>query len=244
MDDTNYPEVVSREAWLAARKALLAREKQATRLRDEVNAARRRLPMVAVEKDYLFEGAAGKVRLLDLFEGRRILYVHHFMWIDATDRGCPSCSSAADSIFTEGVRSLLRERGVTFACISRAPYEKLARYRAERGWTFPWYSSHGSDFHLDYQTTLDRERAPVVYNYRTHGELLESGMPDALLRGDFPGASVFMRRGEQVFHTYSAYARGLDHLAPAYGMLDLTPYGRQEDWEDSPAGFPQRPTYG
>jgi predicted dithiol-disulfide oxidoreductase (DUF899 family) len=244
MDDEAYPEVVSRERWLAERKALLVREKEATRLRDEVNAARRRLPMVEVEKSYLFDGPGGKLRLSEMFEGRRLLYVHHFMWVDATDRGCPSCSIAADLTFTEGDRAMLTERGVTFACISRAPYAKLARYKAERGWSFPWYSSHGSDFHYDFQTTLQRERAPIVYNFRTHEELLEAGIPDALLRGDFPGASVFMRRGERVFHTYSAYARGLDHLAPGYGMLDLTPYGRQEDWEDSPAGFPQRPTYG
>ena len=151
---TAYPDVASREDWLAARKKLLAREREVTHLRDAVNAERRRLPMVKVEKDYLFEGPDGEVRLLDIFEGRHQLYIHHFMWIDAIDEGCPSCTAAADMTFTEQDRALLTAKDVTFACVSRAPYASIARYRDKHGWTFPWFSSRDSDFSYDYQDLL------------------------------------------------------------------------------------------
>ena len=233
-----FPKVATREEWLDARMKLLAREKDVTHLRDAVNAERRRLPMVKVEKDYEFEGPNGPVRLVDMFEGRHQLYIHHFMWIDERDAGCPSCTMAADLTFTEKDRELLYAKDVSFACVSRAPYPSIARYKAERGWTFPWYSSHGNDFNYDYHVTLDLERTPVEYNYMTRDELQRKGFGDAALRGDWPGASVFLRRGDEVFHTYSAYARGLDHSAVGYPFLDLTPYGRQEPWEDSPAGWP------
>jgi predicted dithiol-disulfide oxidoreductase (DUF899 family) len=236
---TAYPKVVSREEWLDARKKLLAREKEVTHLRDAVNAERRRLPMVKVEKDYVFEGPDGPVRLLDMFEGRPQLYIHHFMWIDERDAGCPSCSMAAELTFTDKDRELLYAKDVSFACVSRAPYPKIARYKADRGWTFPWYSSYGNDFNYDYHVTLDPERAPIEYNYMTQDDLRSKGFSTDDLRGDWPGASVFLRRGDEVFHTYSAYARGLDHSAVGYPFLDLTPYGRQEPWEDSPAGWPQ-----
>jgi predicted dithiol-disulfide oxidoreductase (DUF899 family) len=236
---TAYPDVATREQWLAARKKLLAREREVTHLRDAVNADRRRLPMVKVEKDYVFEGSAGEVRLLDMFEGRQQLYIHHFMWIDSIDEGCPSCTAAADMTFTQKDRALLNAKGVTFACVSRAPYASIARYRDKHGWTFPWYSSRDNDFSYDYHVTLDPERAPIEYNYKSLDELHAAGFSDDDLRGDFPGASVFLRRGDEVFHTYSAYARGLDHSAVGYPFLDLTPYGRQEPWEDSPAGWPQ-----
>jgi predicted dithiol-disulfide oxidoreductase (DUF899 family) len=237
---TAYPDVATREDWLAARKKLLAREREVTHLRDAVNAERRRLPMVKVEKDYVFEGPGGEARLLDMFEGRPQLYIHHFMWIDAIDEGCPSCTAAADMTFTQQDRALLNAMGVTFACVSRAPYASIARYRDKHGWTFPWYSSRDNDFSYDYHVTLDPKRAPIEYNYKSLDELHAAGFSDADLRGDFPGASVFLRRGDEVFHTYSAYARGLDHSAVGYPFLDLTPYGRQEPWEDSPAGWPQR----
>jgi predicted dithiol-disulfide oxidoreductase (DUF899 family) len=239
MPTTPYPNVVDRSEWLAARKKLLAREREVTHLRDAVNADRRRMPMVKVEKDYVFEGPSGEVRLRDMFEDRPQLYIHHFMWIDATDSGCPSCTAAADLTFTARDRALLHAKGVTFACASRAPYASIARYRDEHGWTFPWYSSRDNDFSYDYHVTLDPQRAPIEYNYRSLDELRAAGFSDDDLRGDFPGASVFLRRGDEVFHTYSAYARGLDHSAPGYPFLDLTPYGRQETWEDSPAGWPQ-----
>ncbi|BAX96962.1 hypothetical protein MSTE_01642 [Mycobacteroides stephanolepidis] len=234
-----YPTAVTREEWLTARKQLLIREREATHLRDAVNAERRRLPMVKVEKDYLFEGPDGPVRLLDMFEGRHTLYVHHFMWIDAVDRGCPSCTGAADMTFTERDRALLTDKGVTFACVSRAPYASIARYRDEHGWTFPWYSTNDGDFSYDFHVTLDPSRTPIEYNYKSLDELHADGFSEEDLRGDWPGASVFLRRADEVFHTYSAFARGLDHSAVGYPFLDLTPYGRQEPWEESPAGWPQ-----
>lgn len=236
---TVYPDVVSREQWLAARKKLLAREREATHLRDAVNAERRRLPMVKVDKDYRFDGPHGEVALVDLFEGRQQLYIHHFMWLDDIDQGCPSCTAAADLTFTESDRSLLNLKGVTFACVSRAPYASIARYRDAHGWTFPWYSSRDGDFTYDLGVTLDPERAAVQYNYKSVDELHADGWTDRDLRGDWPGASVFLRRGDEVFHTYSTYARGLDHSAVGYPFLDLTPFGRQEPWEDSPPGWPQ-----
>lgn len=237
---TAYPDVVSREQWLVARKRLLARERDVTHLRDAVNAERRRLPMVKVDKDYRFDGPDGEVGLVDLFEGRQQLYIHHFMWLDDIDQGCPSCTAAADLTFTESDRALLTGKGVTFACVSRAPYASIARYRDAHGWTFPWYSSRDGDFTYDLGVTLDPERAVVQYNYKSLDELRADGWSDRDLRGDWPGASVFLRRGNEVFHTYSAYARGLDHAAVGYPFLDLTPFGRQEPWEDSPPGWPQR----
>ncbi|MUM16119.1 DUF899 domain-containing protein [Mycobacterium sp. CBMA271] len=236
---TAYPDVVSREEWLAARRTLLAREREATHLRDAVNAERRRLPMVKVDKDYVFEGPDGHVRLVDLFEGRHTLYIHHFMWIDEIDRGCPSCTGAAEMTFTERDRKLLTDKGVTFACVSRAPYVSIARYRDEHRWTFPWYSTNDGDFSYDFHVSLDSSRVAIEYNYKPVEELHADGFNDADLRGDWPGASIFLRRGDEVFHTYSAFARGLDHSAVGYPFLDLTPYGRQEPWEDSPAGWPQ-----
>ncbi|MCX2715476.1 DUF899 domain-containing protein [Mycolicibacterium sp. J2] len=236
---TAYPDVVSREQWLVARKRLLARERDVTHLRDAVNAERRRLPMVKVDKDYRFDGPDGEVGLVDLFEGRQQLYIHHFMWLDDIDQGCPSCTAAADLTFTESDRALLTGKGVTFACVSRAPYASIARYRDAHGWTFPWYSSRDGDFTYDLGVTLDPERAVVQYNYKSLDELRADGWSDRDLRGDWPGASVFLRRGDEVFHTYSAYARGLDHAAVGYPFLDLTPFGRQEPWEDSPPGWPQ-----
>lgn len=236
---TAYPDVASREEWLAARKKLLARERDVTHLRDAVNAERRRLPMVKIEKDYRFEGPGGQVRLLDLFEGRHTLYIHHFMWLDDVNRGCPSCTGAADMTFTGQDIALLHGKGVTFACVSRAPYASIARYRDEHGWTFPWYSTDDGDFSYDFHVTLDPARVPIEYNYKSLEELHADGFTDEDLRGDWPGASVFLRREDEVFHTYSAFARGLDHSAVGYPFLDLTPYGRQEPWEDSPAGWPQ-----
>ncbi|MGH8179040.1 MAG: DUF899 domain-containing protein [Steroidobacter sp.] len=243
--DIALPKVASRAEWLAARKALLEKEKEATRIRDAVNAERRRLPMVKVDKDYIFEGPAGKVRLIDIFEGRRQLYIHHFMWIDAHDTACPSCSIAADMNFNSiPLLAQLQERDITFAAVSRAPFGKIAEYKAHKGWTFPWYSSFGNDFNYDLHVTLDEAKAPIEYNYRRKEELIQTGMSEDMLNGDWPGNSVFLRHGDNVFHAYSAYARGLDQLFTPFNFLDLTPYGRQEDWEDSPAGWPQRRTYG
>jgi len=244
MNRTALPQVVSREAWLSARKALLEKEKAITHQRDAVNAERRRLPMVKIDKDYSFEGPSGKLRLADMFEGRRQLYIHHFMWIDATNTGCPSCSLAADLNFTPLDIEQLQQRDITFACISRVPFADIQRYKLERGWTFPWYSSYGSDFNYDFHVTLDPARGPIEYNYCDRDQLHAAGLGDDMLKGDFPANSVFLRDGKAVYHTYTAYARGLDQLATPYNFLDLTVYGRQEAWEDSPAGWPQKPTYG
>ena len=243
-DRPALPRIATREEWLAQRKALLAREKEVTRARDELGALRRRLPMVRIDKPYVFQGPNGPARLIDLFEGRRQLYVHHFMWVDARNEGCPGCSRSADLMFNDAHFEVLRTRDVAFAAISRAPLADITAYKTHKGWSFPWYSSHGTDFNHDFQVTLDPSRGPPAYNYRDKQELLASGLSEDSLRGDWPGSSVFLRDGENVFHTYSTYARGMDLLFTPFNFLDLTPFGRQEEWEDSPPGWPQRPTYG
>jgi predicted dithiol-disulfide oxidoreductase (DUF899 family) len=243
-DRPALPKIATREEWLTQRKALLAREKEVTRARDELGALRRRLPMVRIDKPYVFQGPNGPARLVDLFEGHRQLYVHHFMWVDARNEGCPGCSRSADLMFNDAHFEVLRTRDVAFAAISRAPLADITAYKTRKGWSFPWYSSHGTDFNDDFHVTLDPSRGPPAYNYRDKQELVASGLSEDSLRGDWPGSSVFLRDGENVFHTYSTYARGMDLLFTPYNFLDLTPFGRQEEWEDSPAGWPQRPTYG
>jgi predicted dithiol-disulfide oxidoreductase (DUF899 family) len=243
-DSIALPPIVSRTEWLKARKTLLAREKAATRQRDAVAAERRRLPMVRVEKAYVFEGPGGKVGLLDLFDGRTQLYVHHFMWNSETETHCPGCTAAADLTFNSKIFAHLYRKDVSFAAISRAPLEKITSYKIKNGWDFPWYSSYGTHFNHDFHITLDESVSPIEYNYRSKAELIAAGESEDSLSGDRTGASVFLRHGNDVFHTYSAYARGLDSLFPPVNFWDLTPYGRQEEWEDSPAGWPQKPTYG
>ena len=242
---TALPKVVSREEWLVARKRLLAQEKENTRQRDAVSAARRRLPMVKMGKDYRFTGPDGPTDLLGLFAERQQLYLHHFMWFADRQAFCLGCTSAANTTFDNPrFRQALDDRGVRFVAVSRAPLDQIASYQAKHGWSFPWYSSQGSDFNYDFHTTLDESKAPIEYNYRNKAELLASGIKPESLKEDWTVNSVFLRDGSDVYHTYSAFARGLDLLATPYNFLDLTPYGRQEDWEDSPAGWPQRPTYG
>ena len=201
--------------------------------------------MVRLEKSYPFTGPEGQLTLLDLFEGRRQLYVHHFMWNEQTRKFCPGCTAAAHTGFNNPhVRAYLNDRDVTFVAISRAPLEEIEAYRAEQGWTFPWYSSGDSDFNYDFHATLDETRVPIEYNYRNREELLATGLPPENLTGDWPANSVFVTDGESVYHAYSAYTRGLDQLFLPFHFLELTPYGRQEDWEDSPEGWPQRRTHG
>ena len=201
--------------------------------------------MVRVDKTYQFSGPEGSASLVDLFAGRRQLYVHHFMWNEERRQHCPGCTAAADIVFNNThLRANLADRDVTFVAVSRAPLAEIETYRKDKGWSFPWYSSAGTDFNYDFHVTLDEARAPIEYNYRTKAELVEAGIKAADLTGDWTVNSVFLRDGNEVYHTYSAFARGLDHLCTPYNYLDLTPYGRQEDWEDSPAGWPQRPTYG
>jgi predicted dithiol-disulfide oxidoreductase (DUF899 family) len=225
------PQVVPREEWLVARKELLATEKEFTRARDVLNAQRRRLPMVEVDKEYLFEGRDGKASLLDLFDGRRQLLVYHFMWLWDEDQGCPSCSFLVDNI---GHLGHLHARDTSLAVVCRAPLAKGEPFRSRMGWTVPWYSSYGSDFNYDYHVTLDETVAPVEYNYRDKAELERTDPSWAGWSGEMPGVSAFLRDGDRVFHTYSAYARGGDLLLGTYNWLDLTARGRQENWEEPP----------
>lgn len=226
-----HPPIASREEWLTSRKELLAQEKALTKQQDRISAARRRLPMVKLDKEYTFDGPNGKVSLLDLFDGRRQLIVYHFMFDPEWENGCGGCTSYVNAL---GDLSGLSERDTSFVLISRAPLTKLEGYKTRMGWDRPWVSSFGSDFNYDFHVTLDEKVAPVEYNFESK--------PQGW--GEAHGLSVFLRIGDDIFHTYSTYARGVEHLTHSYALLDVTPYGRQEDWEDSPAGWPQRPTYG
>ncbi len=198
-----YPQIVSREEWLVARQELLIKEKEATRARDRLNAERRRLPMVKIDKEYLFEGPDGQVSLLTLFDGRRQLIIYHFMFDPSWDDGCPSCTNLVDNLPSR--LSRLHARDTSLALVSRAPFPKLAAYKTRMNWAVPWFSSFGSDFNYDF------------------------GVTDA--DGEKPGLSVFLREGEDILHSYSTSGRGVDILLGTYNYLDLTPLGRQEEWE-------------
>jgi predicted dithiol-disulfide oxidoreductase (DUF899 family) len=212
------PRIVSQKQWQTAHEKLLAKEKAATRARDALAATRRRQPMVEIEKEYVFAGPEGKASLLDLFEGRRQLIVYHFMFAPGVDgwpkAGCDGCSFFADQI---GHLAHLHARDTSFALVSRAPLGNIRRYRKRMGWTMPWYSSHRSDFNVDFGLTTDE--------------------------GETFGLSVFLRDGRRVFRTYFTTRRGVEALGSAWTFLDLTPFGRQEDWENSPKGWPQTPPY-
>jgi predicted dithiol-disulfide oxidoreductase (DUF899 family) len=218
-----FPQVVSRDEWLTARKALLKEEKDATLAQDAVSASRRELPMVKIEKDYVLEGPDGKTSLLDLFEGRKQLIVYHFMFSPDDEEGHNSCSLLVDNI---SHATHLHANNTTIALISRAPLAKLSRFKTRMGWTVPWYSSFGSDFNYDFHVTNDESVAPVEYNYKDKATLIEKGTP-WYISGEWQGLSVFLRDGDDVFHTYSAYERGIDALVNTYTYLDLTPLGRQ-----------------
>jgi predicted dithiol-disulfide oxidoreductase (DUF899 family) len=257
---------VSREEWLVRRKELLEKEKELTRQRDAVNAERRRLPMVVVDKDYRFERADGPVRLIDLFEGRAQLIIYHFMWLwergEPLDTPCRSCSAFADQI-ARGHLTHLHARGTSLALVSRAPIQKITSFKKRMGWKIPWYSSFGSDFNFDFHVTLDDSVTPAEYNYRSRAELDAAGVGyylDGEQPFDLPGISSFLRDGARVFHTYSTYARGGESVGGSHYFLDLTALGRQEEWEEpkgrstglgAPAGsdkilypdeYPDRPT--
>ncbi len=235
-----HPKIVGRDEWLTARKTLLEHEKEYTKHRDRINAERRRLAMVKLEKEYTFEGSNGSVKLIDLFAGRTQLIIYHFMFDPNWEKGCMGCTGYVDAL---GDLSMLNERDTTFVLVSRAPLPKLEAYKKLKGWTVPWYSSFGSDFNYDFHVTLDENIAPIEYNYRDKAELEKRNKPN-VMQGESHGLSVFFRLGDDVFHTYSAYARGVESLTDAYSLLDMTPYGRQEGFEDSPPGWPQQPTYG
>ena len=214
----NLPRVVSEAEWQAARDKMLVKEKQATRARDALAAERRRLPMVRIDKDYVFDGPEGKASLLDLFEGRRQLIIYHFMFAPGVegwpDAGCDGCSMFADNV---GHLAHLHARGTSFALVSRAPITKIEPYRERMGWAIPWYSSSGNDFNLDFGLTTDE--------------------------GEGFGLSVFLREGDGVFRTYFTNGRGVEALGSVWTFLDLTPLGRQEEWEESPEGYPQTAPY-
>jgi predicted dithiol-disulfide oxidoreductase (DUF899 family) len=230
----SLPEVVSPEQWRAARVELLAEEKAMTRARDALNRKRRELPMVRVEKDYVFDGPEGKARLLDFFDGRSQLILCHFMFSPEWDEGCTSCTAGAEER-SEGLIEHLRARDTSFVTVSRAPLEKIERYKASKGWTFPWYSSFGSDFNYDFHVTLDESVAPLEYNYKTKAEHEQAGT-GYYFEGDqpveAPGSSYFLRVGDDVFHTYSSFGRGGEMTGGSYYYLDLTALGRQEAWEE------------
>jgi len=213
-----FPTIASQAEWLAAGKKLLAKEKKMTRERDQLAAERRRMPMTKIDKPYVLEGPAGKVSLLDLFEGRRQLIVYHFMFAPGVGgwptAGCPGCSMFVDQI---GHLAHLQARDVSFTLISRAPLARIQPYQKRMGWTLPWYSSSESDFNDDFGVTTPK--------------------------GETFGLSVFLRDGDNVFRTYFTNGRGVEALGPVWTFLDLTPYGRQEEWEDSPDGWPRTPPY-
>lgn len=217
---TGHP-VVSSEEWLAARRELLRKEKELTRLRDELGAERRKLPWVRVEKEYVFEGPSGRLTLADLFGGRSQLVVYHFMFAPGWAWGCPSCSLLVDGI--DGAAPHLAARDVTVAAVSRAPLAEIEPFKRRMGWRFPWVSSSGSDFNGDFHVSFTPEQlasGTAEYNFAPTGFPVEEA----------PGASVFFKDADgRVFHTYSTYARGGEPLIMAYHYLDLVPKGRDEE---------------
>jgi predicted dithiol-disulfide oxidoreductase (DUF899 family) len=210
------PKIVTQAKWLEARKKFLVREKEFDHERDRLTEARRKLPMVKVEKDYVFDGPQGTVTLSDLFEGRRQLIVYHFMFDPAGKAGCKHCSCVMDNI--AGGMIHLTARETSFAAISRAPIAKIKAFKRRMQWTFPWVSSFKNDFNYDYHVTLDPDKGSTVYNYERVSFL-----------GELPGLSVFFRDNNLILHSYSTYFRGLDMLLSMYHLLDRTPLGRQED---------------
>ncbi len=222
----NHPNVVSRTEWLAARKELLAKEKEATRQRDALSAERRKLPMVKIEKEYVFDGANGHNTLRDLFGKHPQLIVYHFMFDPSWEAGCKSCSHLMDN--SEGAIVHLTARDTSFVVVSRAPLAKIEPFKKRMGWTFPWFSSFSTDFNYDFHVTLDKAEGSTEYNYANATELVKAGKLWSE-KGELPGLSVFLREGENVFHTYSVYQRGLDLPLNTYNFLDMTPLGRQEE---------------
>jgi len=210
MGEQAQPDIVSQKNWQAAIEKLRVKEKELTRAQDAINAMRRQLPMVKVEKNYEFESENGKVSLLDLFDDRKQLIVYHFMFAPDAEAGCPGCSWVTDAMSHP---AHLHARDTSIVLISRAPLEKLMRYKERMGWDMPWVSSFGSDFNYDFNATNDE--------------------------GENHVASVFLRDGEDIYRTYYTDQRGVEHLGSHWTWLDLTPYGRQEPWEVTPEGWPK-----
>ena len=218
--------VGTRDEWLAARVKLLEAEKTHTRRRDELARMRQELPWVRVDKDYVFDTEGGEASLADLFGDRSQLLVYHFMFDPAWDEGCPSCSSIADG-FDETYLHL-QNHEVAFTAVSRGPLEKLLAYRGRMGWSFPWASSTRSDFNYDFHVTIDASVTPVEYNYRGQPELEAADVDWRGWSGEQPGMSAFALEDGHVYHTYSAYARGLDALWTMWQWLDRAPLGRNQ----------------
>lgn len=216
----NHP-VVSSDRWVAERKTLLAREKELTRLRDQIARERRALPWERVEKDYIFDAPEGRRTLADLFEGRRQLLVQHFMLGPDWEQGCQSCSFMADH--SDGMNVHLAHRDITLVAISRAPLAEIERFRRRMGWQFGWVSSNGCDFNYDFRVNFrpqDKTSDELVYNFATQPFQGEEA----------PGVSVFYKNdADEVFHTYSTYGRGVEVMMGAYNLMDLTPKGRDEE---------------
>jgi predicted dithiol-disulfide oxidoreductase (DUF899 family) len=212
------PRIVLQSEWQAARKKLLTKEKAMTHALDALSAKRRRLPMVLIDKTYVFEGPKGKVSLLDLFEGRPQLILYHFMFSPKVSgwpsAGCPGCSLVIDQV---GHLAHLHARNTSFVVVSIAPLANIQKYKKRMGWTVPWFSSFGTDFNKDFGRTTDKEEKF--------------------------GLSVFFRDGEKIYRSYFTDARGVEALGSVWSLLDVTPLGRQETWEDSPAGWPQTPPF-
>lgn len=213
-NEIERPPVVSHQEWLEAQSEFRQKEKALTRQIDKLNAERRRLPMVEIEKEYVFNGPGGEVTLRDLFEGRSQLILYHFMFEPDRDAGCTGCSMLVDNM---GHPAHLNARDTSRVLVSRAPMEKIEPFKKRMGWSIPWYSSYESDFNYDFGVTTDA------------GETFK--------------LSVLLRDQDRVFYTYFTEARGVEYLGSNWSYLDLTPLGRQEEWEDSPRGQPQTPSY-
>ncbi|HEY0945449.1 MAG TPA: thioredoxin family protein [Opitutaceae bacterium] len=217
------PKIVSRADWIAARRKLLAREKELTHLRDAISAERRQLPWTKIDQPYRFDGPGGKETFVDLFGGRSQLIVYHFMYGDGWEEPCKSCCYVMDHI--DGALPHLAARDTAFVAVSKAPLPVLQAWQRRMGWRFKWVSAHDSTFNSDFHVSFTKdemEEGRVEYNFQTFP-------PGPMPTEELPGVSVFARRHDEVFHTYSAYARGLDPLIGTYQWLDLTPKGRDED---------------
>jgi predicted dithiol-disulfide oxidoreductase (DUF899 family) len=230
--DLEAHRIVSQNEWIESRRSLLQKEKEFTSLRDQLNKQRRDLPWVAVDKEYVFEGPSGRQTLADLFEGRSQLIVYHFMFDASWEAGCLHCSFWADNF--NGIIVHLNQRDVSMVAVSRAPYSKLAEYEKRMGWNFKWVSSHATDFNFDYHVSFTPEetaRKEAFYNFT----MQDPHSPER------EGVSVFYKdHAGHVYHTYSAYARGIDMLNVAYHYLDLVPKGRDEDGQTFPQFWVRR----
>lgn len=219
MSTIEHPKVVTQNEWIEARKKLLVKEKELTRQRDAVVAERQKLPWVKIEKKYVFDTAAGKKTLAELFSGKSQLAIYHFMLGPDWEQGCPSCSLLADHFDNLAIH--LAQRDVRFVIVSRAPLAKIGEFKKRMGWKFPWVSSFESDFNFDYQVSVPKEDAEKehVYNY------VKTKFPSE----ERPGFSVFAKNASgEIFHTYSMYGRGLEDFMSVYAILDRVPKGRDE----------------